>query len=68
MHKICNGDIESFRKNFELIEALSLDVNPIMIKTAMNYLGFDIGNLRLPLYNSNEEKNKILKNIIDKTV
>ena len=34
----------------KLIEALFCEVNPIPVKTAMNLMGFDVGNLRLPLY------------------
>jgi len=34
----------------KLIDALFCEVNPIPIKTAMNMLGFDVGDLRLPLY------------------
>jgi 4-hydroxy-tetrahydrodipicolinate synthase len=33
-----------------LINALFTDVNPIPVKTAMNLKGFDVGPLRLPLY------------------
>ena len=66
MHEICLGERDLFFKYYDLIEALSLDVNPIMIKTAMNYMGMNVGNLRLPLYNAEEEKNNKLYKIIDR--
>lgn len=34
----------------ELVDALFCDVNPIPVKTAMNLLGYDAGQLRMPLY------------------
>lgn len=36
-----------------LINALFIDVNPIPVKTAMNLLGYQVGKLRLPLYEMN---------------
>ena len=66
MHEICLGERDLFFKYYDLIEALSLDVNPIMIKTAMNYMEMSVGNLRLPLYNAEEEKNNKLYKIIDR--
>ena len=36
-------------KYLELIENLFSDVNPIPVKQAMNFLGFDVGGCRLPL-------------------
>lgn len=60
MHKICNEkNLELFYKYLELMNNLFLDVNPIMIKEAMNYLNFDVGKVRLPLYDT--DKNKLLK-------
>ena len=66
MHEICNGNTDLYYSYFDLINVLSLDVNPIMIKTAMNYMGMNVGNLRLPLYNAEEEKNNKLYKIIDR--
>lgn len=56
-HDLCAkwfaGDIEGSRalqfKYLELIKALFCEVNPIPVKTAMNMMGFNAGNLRLPL-------------------
>ncbi|MBO5477665.1 MAG: 4-hydroxy-tetrahydrodipicolinate synthase [Clostridia bacterium] len=56
MHDICkNTDKNLFFKYLELMDNLFLDVNPIMIKEAMNYLGFNIGKVRLPLYKTKKE-------------
>jgi 4-hydroxy-tetrahydrodipicolinate synthase len=47
------GDYENARKlNFKYIELMSAmfyEVNPIPVKTAMNLLGMDVGDLRMPL-------------------
>ncbi len=60
-----DGDIETSKKlqlNMKpLIDALFIEVNPIPVKTAMNLLGFEVGNLRLPLANMNENNLEILK-------
>lgn len=48
-----NGDIEKSRqlqlRYFALIKALFSEVNPIPVKKAMNLMGMEVGNLRLPL-------------------
>lgn len=36
-------------KYLELIENLFADVNPIPVKTALGFMGFDVGSCRLPL-------------------
>jgi len=36
-------------KNFDLIEKLFIDVSPMPIKAAMNLMGFDVGEPRMPL-------------------
>ena len=57
MHNICqNNDKNLFYKYLDIMNNLFLDVNPIMIKEAMNYLGFDVGKVRLPLYTPKNEK------------
>ena len=52
--KLClNGDFkaatELYFKYADLFEKLFIEVNPIPVKTAMNLMGMDVGNLRLPL-------------------
>ncbi len=57
MHNICqlcldNNFAEASKMNFKYIELMDMmfsDVNPIPVKTAMNLLGFDCGECRLPL-------------------
>lgn len=68
-HDICadymNGDVEKSRKQFlgmlDLIHALFIEVNPIPIKTAMNLLGYNVGKLRMPLCDMEEENLEKLK-------
>lgn len=58
-HDICqawfDGDptraLELQLHYLELANALFMDVNPIPVKEAMNQLGMDVGDCRLPLYN-----------------
>ncbi|HSQ33725.1 MAG TPA: 4-hydroxy-tetrahydrodipicolinate synthase [Peptostreptococcaceae bacterium] len=51
--KFFQGDLEGSRKlqldMKPLIDSLFIEVNPIPVKTAMNLLGFEMGELRLPL-------------------
>jgi dihydrodipicolinate synthase len=51
--KFLEGDIAGSRelqlKYFPLINALFSEVNPIPVKKAVNLMGFEVGNLRLPL-------------------
>ena len=68
-HEMCDaylrGDTERARelqlKDTDLIGALFSDVNPIPVKTAMNLIGYNAGNLRMPLCNMSEEGLKTLK-------
>lgn len=56
-HNICqmylDGDVEGARKlqleMLALINCLFVEVNPVPVKTAMQLLGYPVGNLRLPL-------------------
>lgn len=41
-----------------LVDALFCEVNPIPVKTALNLMGYEVGDLRLPLYEMAEE-NKV---------
>lgn len=45
-----NISMDKFEKYKKLINILSLEPNPIMIKSALNYIGFETKTLRLPLY------------------
>ena len=50
----------------DLVEKLFIDVNPIPVKNAMNMMGFDVGELKLPLVDLSEENAaKVRKSLID---
>ena len=52
-------------KLLDLINGLFIEVNPIPVKEAMNYLGFNVGGYRAPLdYMSEANKEKLI-NIIN---
>ena len=57
-----NGEVKKARKlqlkYNNLVNALFLETNPVPIKEAMNFLGYEIGKCRLPL-GVMEESNKI---------
>lgn len=63
--KFFEGDIEGSRKlqlgMDALIRALFIEVNPIPVKTAMNLLGFNVGDLRLPLAEMDPANLEVLK-------
>lgn len=62
------GDFETaaaIQREFQmLIEALFSEVNPIPVKEAMGFLGFDCGYCRLPLTPMSEEKRSILGKLL----
>lgn len=45
---------------FPLIKALFCEVNPIPVKTAMNLMGFEAGELRLPLFEMEDANLELL--------
>jgi 4-hydroxy-tetrahydrodipicolinate synthase len=49
-----------------LNNSLFIETNPIPVKTAMNLLHFNVGNLRLPLCDMTEENLEIMKNELKK--
>ncbi|HBF9032325.1 TPA: 4-hydroxy-tetrahydrodipicolinate synthase [Clostridioides difficile] len=63
--KFFEGDIEGSKKlqldMDALIAALFIEVNPVPVKTAMNILGFNVGDLRLPLAGMEETNLNVLK-------
>lgn len=65
VEKYLNGDVEGSKKIQldldALIAALFIEVNPIPVKTAMNLLGFEVGDLRLPLDNMDPANLEVLK-------
>lgn len=58
-----DGDVQKSTdlqlKLYDFIKALFIETNPIPVKTCMNLLGYEVGDLRLPLCDM-EEKNKRL--------
>lgn len=64
-HNYINGKInESLELQLEyldFINSLFIETNPIPIKTALNIIGKNIGNLRLPLVDMDEKNLNILK-------
>lgn len=63
-----NGNVEKSMelqlKIKPLNDALFCEVNPIPIKTAMNLLGFGVGDLRLPLTSMSDKNLQYLKNAL----
>lgn len=68
--KILNGDIkggaEMQIKYIELIDALFSDVNPIPVKAALNLMGYNCGECRLPLTNMSDKAAAALENVLKK--
>lgn len=71
-HNICeyyfNGETDKSRdlqlKMLDLINKLFIEVNPVPVKTAMNLLGYNAGNLRMPLVDMEEGNLEKLKKAI----
>ena len=50
----------------DLVEKLFIEVNPIPVKNAMNMMGMDVGELKLPLVDLSEENaKKVRKALVD---
>lgn len=72
-HNLCaafsEGNVAEARRlqlsMLDLINKLFIEVNPIPIKTAMQILGYPVGNLRLPLCEMEESNFEILKKALD---
>lgn len=68
-HDICqmyfDGDTDGARKlqldMLELINNLFIEVNPVPVKVAMRELGYNVGNLRMPLCEMEESNLAVLK-------
>ena len=55
------ASLEKQLKYLDFIHALFIEVNPIPVKQALNYMGKDVGGYRLPLCEMDEENAMILK-------
>lgn len=53
-------------KYLSLIKALFCDVNPIPVKEAMNLMGMEVGECRLPLIKPDESKRELIKKELKK--
>lgn len=70
MHRLCYSFFEGYLEEskdiqlqyYNLIRNLFIEVNPAPIKEAMNYLGYNVGNCRLPLCNISDKNKEILIN------
>lgn len=64
----CRGDLVTANKiNAEiapLVRSLFITSNPIMVKTACNFLGFKVGGLRLPLVEATASEQKVLQEVL----
>ena len=53
-------------KMMDLVEKMFIEVNPIPVKNAMNMMGFDVGDLKLPLVDLEEANaEKVRKSLLD---
>ena len=50
----------------DLVNALFIEVNPVPVKEAMNFLGYGVGECRLPLGEMSEKNKEILYEVIRK--
>ena len=70
VYNFLDGKFEEARKTqieyLDLIHGLFLETNPIPVKKAMNYLGYNVGPLRAPLDEMSEGKFKELKIALEK--
>lgn len=53
-------------KYLSLLKALFCDVNPIPVKEAMNLMGMEVGECRLPLFKPEDSKIELLKSELKK--
>lgn len=64
------GDVEGSRalqlELLELASAMFMDVNPIPVKEAMNLMGLDVGECRLPLYGLDDAAKSKLASVLRK--
>ena len=61
-----NAALSAQLNSLELINTLFIEVNPIPVKEALNILGFNFGNPRLPLVEMSETAKVKLKQAIEK--
>ena len=52
-------------KYLRLMNGLFLEVNPIPVKTAMNFMGLNVGPMRLPLCGMSEQNQAVLRRTME---
>jgi 4-hydroxy-tetrahydrodipicolinate synthase len=64
-----DGDILASRaiqlEYLDIIHDMFIEVNPIPVKEALNYFGFNVGSCRLPLFEMSKENKEKLHNSLD---
>ncbi len=67
-HACMNGDYTYAAKlqagAYELLKVLFIETNPIPVKAAMNLMGFEVGEPRMPLCEMTKEQLEVLKNVL----
>jgi 4-hydroxy-tetrahydrodipicolinate synthase len=70
VHNFLNGNFEAAKKtqleSIGLIKALFCEVNPIPVKAALNLLGYNFGQPRLPLTKISDANKSVLENEMKK--
>jgi 4-hydroxy-tetrahydrodipicolinate synthase len=70
MTRFGEGDLEGARRLDEEIrpslEILKVQANPIAIKAALNLLGHDVGGLRLPLVEANDDEIAAVRDCLER--
>ncbi len=72
-HDLCqkylDGDVKGSLKlqldMLDVVNKLFIEVNPVPVKTAMDMLGYDVGNLRLPLSVMDDSNKAKLREALD---
>jgi 4-hydroxy-tetrahydrodipicolinate synthase len=68
--RVREGDLEGARRLEEemrpALEILTVQTNPIAIKAALNLLGHEVGGLRLPLVEANEEETARIRSCLER--
>ncbi len=68
-HNMCqyylDGDVEKARKlqllMLDVMNSMFIEVNPVPVKTALRLMGYNVGNLRAPLYDMEDANLEKLK-------
>ena len=50
----------------DLYKAMSVTVNPIPVKTALNMIGMEVGRLRLPMVDASDEERAVIRAALER--